>query len=141
MCTSFSLASVSRSMAGGTHALHESLESRISKQHRRRALIQPDPPDDFLGDGEGSSGGGAGGVDDMEGAGFLDHVKILEERAVAGHGLGADAGAAGREMLGADFGDEFLEGLSEEGFAEGAAAFVPDHRGVAAEEIPEAGEG
>ncbi|MEN9468683.1 MAG: hypothetical protein RL630_416 [Verrucomicrobiota bacterium] len=77
----------------------------------------------------------------MEGAGFLDHVEILEERAVAGHGLGADAGAAGREVFGADFGDEFLEGLGEEGFAEGAAAFVPDHGGVAAEKIPEAREG
>ena len=77
----------------------------------------------------------------MEGAGFLDHVEILEERAVAGHGLRADSGAAGREVLGADFGYEFLEGLGEEGFAEGAAAFVPDHRGVAAKKIPEAGEG
>jgi hypothetical protein len=76
----------------------------------------------------------------MEGAGFLDHVEILEDRAVAGHGLGADAGAAGREVLGADFGDEFLEGPGEEVFAEGSAAFVPDHGGVAEEEIPEAGE-
>ena len=77
----------------------------------------------------------------MEGAGFLDHVEILEERAVAGHGLGSDATAAGGEVLGADFGDEFLEGFGEEGFAEGAVAFVPRHRGIAAEEIPEAGEG
>lgn len=103
--------------------------------------IHGDTPNDFLGDGEGGGGGGTGGVDDMEGAGFLDHVEILEDRAVVGHGLGADAGAAGREVLGADSGDEFLEGLGEEGFAEGAAAFVPDHGGVAAEEIPEAGEG
>ena len=63
----------------------------------------------------------------MEGAGFLDQVEILKERAVAGHGLRADATAAGGEVLGADFGDEFLEGLGEEGFAEGASAFVPDH--------------
>ena len=55
------------------------------------ASIQHDPADDFLRDGEGSGGGGAGGVDDMEGAGGLDHVEILKERAVAGHGLGADA--------------------------------------------------
>ena len=53
--------------------------------------IQADPADDFLRDGEGGGGGGAGGVDDMEGAGFLDHVEILQERAVAGHGLGSDA--------------------------------------------------
>ena len=49
--------------------------------------------------------------------------------------------ATGGEVLSADIGDEFLEGLGEEGFAEGSAAFVPDHRGVAAEEIPEPGEG
>ena len=113
-------------------------KAKFAAGHR---LIQADPPDDFLSDGEGGGGGGAGGVDDMEGAGFLDHVEILEERAVAGHGLRADSGAAGREVLGADFGDEFLEGLGEEGFTEGASAFVPDHGGVAAEEIPEAGEG
>lgn len=77
----------------------------------------------------------------MQGAGFLDHVEILEKRAGARHGLGADAGLAGGEVLGADVGDEFLKGSGEEGFAEGAAAFVPDHGGVAAEEIPEAGEG
>ena len=77
----------------------------------------------------------------MEGAGFLDHVEILKERAVAGHGLRADTTAARSEVLGANFGDEFLEGLGEEGFAEGAAAFVQDHGGVAAEKIPEAGEG
>ncbi len=100
-----------------------------------------DTPNNVLGDGEGGGGGGAGGVDDMEGAGVLNHVEILEERAVMRHGLRADAGTAGGEVLGADFGDEFLEGFGEEGFAEGAAAFVPDHRGVAAEEIPEAGEG
>jgi hypothetical protein len=128
-------------MASGTPALHESLESCISKQNRCRELIQPDAADDFLGDGEGGGGGRAGGVDDMEGAGFLDHVEILEERAVARHGLGADAGPAGGEMLGADVGDEFLKGFGEEGFAEGAAAFVPDHGGVLAEKIPEAGEG
>lgn len=128
-------------MADGTPDLHETLESCISKQNRRRELIQPDAADDFLGDGEGGGGGGAGGVDHMQGAGFLDHVEILEERAVARHGLGADAGPAGGEMLGADFGDEFLEGFGEKGFAEGAAAFVPSHCGVAAEEIPEAGEG
>ncbi len=68
----------------------------------------------------------------MEGAGFLNHVEILEERAIAGRGLGADAAATGGEVLRADFGDKFLEGLGEEGFAEGAVAFVPDHRGVAA---------
>ena len=71
----------------------------------------------------------------------MDHVEILKERAVAGHGLRADATAARGEVLGADFGDEFLEGLGKEGFAEGSPAFVPDHRGVAAEEIPEAREG
>ncbi len=108
---------------------------------RESILIHVDTPDDFLSDGEGGGGGGAGGVDDMKGAGFLDHVEILKERAVAGHGLRADAGTAGGQMLSADVGDEFLEGLGEEGFAEGEAAFVPDHRGVAAEEIPEAGEG
>jgi hypothetical protein len=32
--------------------------------------------------------------------------------------LGADAGAAGGEVFGADFRDEFLEGGGEEGFAE-----------------------
>ncbi len=108
---------------------------------RESISIHGDTPNDFLSDGEGSGGGRAGGVDDMEGAGFLDHVEILKERAVAGHRLGSDTGASGGEVLGADFGNEFLEGLGEEGFAEGAAAFVPDHRGVAAEEIPEAGEG
>ncbi len=51
----------------------------------------PNEGHDFLGDGEGGGGGGAGGVDDMEGAGFLDYVEILKERAVMGHGLGADA--------------------------------------------------
>jgi len=53
--------------------------------------IQAYAADDFLGNGKRGSGGGAGGVDDMEGAGFLHHLKILQERAVAGHGLGADA--------------------------------------------------
>ena len=77
----------------------------------------------------------------MKCAGFLDQVEILNERAVAGHGLGSDAGTAGHKVLGADFGDKFLEGLGEKGFAEGAAAFVQSHRGVAAEEIPEARKG
>ena len=77
----------------------------------------------------------------MQGAGFLDQVEILEKRAVARHGLGSDARTARSEVLGADFGDEFLEGGGEEGFAERAAAFFPGHRGVAAEEIPEAREG
>ena len=54
----------------------------------------------------------------MEGAGFLDHVEILKEGAVAGHGLRADAGTAGGQVLSADVGDEFLEGLGKEGFAE-----------------------
>jgi len=71
---------------------------------------------------------------------FLDQVKILEERAIAGHSLGADAGTANGEVLGADGGDEFLEGFGEEGFAERSAPFFPRHQGVAAEEIPEAGE-
>ncbi len=61
---------------------------------RELILIHVDTPDDFLRDGKGGGGGGAGGVDDMEGAGFLDHVEILKECAVAGHGLGADATAA-----------------------------------------------
>jgi hypothetical protein len=77
----------------------------------------------------------------MQGSGFLDQVEILEERAVAGHGLGPDATATRGEVLGADFGDEFLEGSGEEEFAEGAPAFIPDHRGVAAEEVPKAREG
>ena len=103
--------------------------------------IQAYAPDDFLGNGQRSGGGGAGGVDDMERSGFLDQVEILEKRAVARHGLGTDARTTWGEVLGADFGDEFLEGFGEKLFAERPAAFVPRHRGVAAEEIPEAGEG
>jgi hypothetical protein len=76
----------------------------------------------------------------MQGTMFLDQVKILEERAIAGHSLGADAGTGNGEVLGADGGDEFLEGFGEEGFAERSAPFFPRHQGVAAEEIPEAGE-
>ena len=81
-------------------------------------LVQPDAHDDFLRYGQRGGGGGAGGVDHMQGAGFLDHVEILQEHAVARHGLGADSGTAGGEVFGADFGDEFLEGFGEEGFAE-----------------------
>jgi hypothetical protein len=77
----------------------------------------------------------------MEGARFLHQVEILKECAFTRHGLGADPGTSWVEMLGADFGDEFLEGFGEKGFAERAAAFIPGHRGVAAEEIPETGEG
>ena len=63
----------------------------------------------------------------MEGSGFLHQVEILEERAVAGHGLGSDASTTRGEVLGADFGDEFLEGFGEKLLAERAAAFVPGH--------------
>ena len=110
-------------------------------QKSKDFLIQADSIDDFLGDGERGGGGGAGGVDHMEGSGVLHQVEILKERAVAGHGLGADAGTSWGEVLGADRWDEFLKGFGEEGFAKRAQAFVPRHRGVAAEEIPEAGEG
>ena len=77
----------------------------------------------------------------MEGSRFLHNVEILKKGTIARHGLGSNARPTRGEVLGADFGDEFLERLGEESFAEGAAAFVPDHRGVAAEEIPESREG
>lgn len=51
-------------------------------------------------------------------------VEIVEEPAVAGAGLGADAGTAGGEVFGLDVGDEAPEGADEGGLAEGTMEFA-----------------
>lgn len=95
----------------------------------------------MIADGEGGSGGWAWGIEDVEGVWSLEDVEVLDEGAVGEHGLSADAGAAGEEMVGLDGGDEFLEGLAEAQFAEGAGELGKGHLGVFAEEVPQSWEG
>ena len=64
---------------------------------------------DALRDGEAGGGGGTGGVEDMDGLGHLDDVEVFDEDAFAAHRLGADARAAGQEVVLLDFGNERLQ--------------------------------
>lgn len=69
----------------------------------------------------------------------LDDMKVVEEGAVDVAGLGAYAGVCGGEVAGLDFGDEFLEGAGEGGFAEGAVDFGVSGFPIFAGKGPEAG--
>lgn len=59
----------------------------------------------------------------MDGVAALENVEVVEEGAVVVAGLGAYSGVGWGEVAGLDLGDEFLEGLGEGGFAEGAVDF------------------
>lgn len=95
----------------------------------------------MIADGEGGGGGWARGIEDVEGVWALEDVEVLDEGAVGEHGLCTDACAAGEEMVRLDGGDEFLEGLAEALFAEGAGELCKGHLRVFAEEVPQAWEG
>ena len=90
-------------------------------------------------DGKGCGGGGRRGVADVEDVPVSADVEIIEQPAVAVAGLGADAGAAGLEVGGGDFGDETLKGLDEGAFAERSFEFAETGSPVFAGDDSEAG--
>ena len=77
---------------------------------------------DFPADGQGGRRRGRGGINDMQNAGRLLEMEILDQFAVGGHGLGADAGAAGFQILFADFRHQSLQRAAE--FAPGERAEI-----------------
>ena len=66
-------------------------------------------------------GGGRGGVADVDGVGRGGEQEVVDEAAVAGDGLGADAGEGGDEVVGRDARD-VAGGLGGEGAAAGGEA-------------------
>src|SRR5947208_3203919 len=93
----------------------------------------------MIANGEGSGGGGAGRVEDVECAVAGHDVKILHQVTLRGHGLGADSGAPGGEIRGAQFGHEALEGAAEAFLAEAFGEAGEGHGTMAEEKTPEAG--
>lgn len=61
--------------------------------------------DDFVADGEGSGGSGAGGVEQVERLFAFDDEEVLNEVTVGEHGLGADSGASAGDIGRLNFGD------------------------------------
>ena len=64
-----------------------------------------DAVDDFVADGEGRGGSGAGGVEQVERLFAFDDEEVLNEVSIGKHGLGTDAGAAPGDVGGLDFRD------------------------------------
>src|ERR1035441_2195572 len=66
-------------------------------------------------------------------------MKILHQFSVQQHRLGADARAAGLQILRANFRHEFLQRARELRFGKGAANFITAHAWILDEKFPQAG--
>ncbi len=93
-------------------------EIRVNRSLQRSNGSQSHPPRDFLSNGEGSRGSGAGGVEQVESVIASEDLKILHEFAGGRHGLGAHPRAARFQILGANFRHEFLKRLAEAALAQ-----------------------
>jgi hypothetical protein len=60
--------------------------------------------DDGAADSKAGCGGGAWGVDHMQGAGAREKAEVFDEFAFGRHGLGSDARTSGLEVVLAYFG-------------------------------------
>src|SRR5436190_19769139 len=67
-------------------------------------------------------------------------MEILDQRAIRCHRLGANASAAGLEVVLANLRHQPLQRLAEQTFAERTFQFLPTHPLVLSEKPPETGE-
>ncbi len=97
--------------------------------------------DDLAADRQRGRGARARGVEDVQRAGLVHEIEILDECAIRPHRLGANPRSARREIRRTDIGHEAGQRLCEQRAAAGAAHLINAHPRVFRYESPQTGEG